>query len=589
MTVHPLNRLNLCNRGSDNYPSFLIALWIVILILPITIFSNAVAQQSRWIAAIPERFEKIEAQADVETIDELIQRRIQKEWDSFGTNIQPELLKTEANYIRVSTTSKEVLYEASFHLQPHYYTHSPTGPDTLHRISPEQPVMYYVGSARTPLALPVVSNLSKTLSGDEASYTVNLGVLPLPCPGYEKDSVRYYVVIERAIESNHTDNIVRLERFAKEFTVKADEPIPLRLTNEPLAKGAYIVRLESGAVLDFYDDFARFIDEHILLNSERIHFRLGKETVSDISSRLSIPYSVARTSHVKVELLSVVDTAHALPIVDTIRPPADYLAELDMSNFADGPYRYRLIANDMGTGKLLYDSTITFQKSAPVMIMGSGRLTKGDTLEVGGKKEDIAAILKELHSQLTMEKVVNDRIHSSLDQSEDEKRRLEEIVQAEKRNTIADVHGRAGLGKGASAGDNFFVGIEASKPALAFDVSFGFLYKSTSWLSSTPPLTLSQFTSSPKSLGFQLTWIYLKTLNGLVEPLVSVGYYGIWSNPLPGGLGSATLLSASLGVACEPLGEMNGLGLSLSVGATTGLGLSQPVQTDVNFKAYIRF
>ena len=549
---------------------------------------NAFSQRSRVAALIPERFQKVEAQNDA-TIDELIQRRIQKEWDSYGTTVIPELLKTEANYIRVSATSKDVLYEASFHLQPHYFTHSPTGPDTLHRITPEQPVMYYVGSARTPLALPVVSNLSKALAGDEASYTVNLGVLPLPYSGH-KDSIRYYVVIERAIESNHTDNVIRFEQFAKEFTSKADEPVPLRLSDELPAKGVYIVRLENGTVLDFYDDFARFIEEHILLNSERLQFKLGKETISDISSRLSIPYSVARTTQVKIELLSVVDTAHALPIVDTVRQPADYLAELDMSSFANGPYRYRLIANDIGSGKILYDSMVEFRKAAPVMIASGGRLLHNDTLEVGGRKKDWAALLNELNQQLTKEKVVNDRINSSLDQAESEKRRLEEIVQANKRNTIADIHGRVGIGAGTSAGDNLFIGIEASKPSLAFDVSFGFLYSSVPYLSYTPPQNFSQFTSSPKSLGLQLTWIYLKTLGGLIEPLVSVGYYGIWSQPsTPGGLGSATLLSTELGIACEPLGEMNGLGLSLSIGAATGLGLSQPILTNMSFKTYIRF
>ncbi|HWF44020.1 MAG TPA: hypothetical protein VG537_05220 [Candidatus Kapabacteria bacterium] len=454
--------------------------------------------------------------------------------------------------------------------------------------------MYYVGSARTPLALPIVSNLSKALAGDEASYTINLGVLPLPCPGHP-DSIRYYVVIERAIESNHTDNVIRFEQFAKEFVTKSDEPVPLRLASEPLAKGVYILRLENGTVIDFYDDFARFLEEHILINSERLKFNLGKETISDISSRLSIPYSVARTCQVKVELLSVVDTAHALPIVDTVRQPADYLAELDMSSFADGPYRYRIVATDLLSDKVLYDSTIGFRKAAPVIVSGS-RIARGDTLEVGGKKKDWASLLAELNEQLTTEKVVNERTKSSLDQSEDEKHRLEQIVDANKRNSIADIHGRVGIGFGTSAGDNFFIGIEASKPALSFDVSFGFLYGSVPYLTGyAKPQNFSQFTSSPKSLGFQLTWVVLKTAGGLIEPLVGVGYYGIWSQPVSGAsaspapLSSATLLSAQLGIACEPYGEMNGLGFSLAIGATTGLGLQQSMQTDISGKAYIRF
>ena len=182
----------------------------------------------------------------------------------------------------------------------------------------------------------MVSNLSKTLSGDEASYTVNIGILPLPDLA-SSDSMRYFVIIERVIESNHTDNSVRLERFHKEFAAKVGEPVFLRLTDERPAKGEYIVQLESGKVLDFYDDFSRFIEEHIILKSDQLSFNLGSQNISDISGRLSIPYSVAKTCEAKVQLLSVVDTAHPLTIVDTLREPADYLAEVDMSKFSTAP------------------------------------------------------------------------------------------------------------------------------------------------------------------------------------------------------------------------------------------------------------
>ncbi|HEY3873973.1 MAG TPA: hypothetical protein VGM92_00720, partial [Candidatus Kapabacteria bacterium] len=274
------------------------------------------------------------------SIEELINDRIRKEWEEAGPDFKPEIVRTEADYARLSATSKEALYESSFHLQPHYYSHAATGPDTSEHGLKEQPIMYYIGTARTPLALPVVSNLSKALNGNEASYTINIGILPLPDKN-SPDSMRYFVIIERTIESNHTDASVRLERFHKEFKAKAGEPVFLRLADEPLAKGEYILQLESGAVLDFYDDFSRFIEEHIILKSDPIKFNLGHETISDVSDRLSIPYSVAQTCEAKVQLLSVVDTAQPLTIVDTVREPADYLAELDLSKFADGPYQYR--------------------------------------------------------------------------------------------------------------------------------------------------------------------------------------------------------------------------------------------------------
>jgi hypothetical protein len=542
-------------------------------------------------AKLPVKEQKIEiAQADENSsIEDLIRNRISKEWDTYGATVTPELVKTEANYARLSVSSRDVLYEASFHLQPHYITRGATGPDSLSKLRTEQPIMYYQGSARTPLALPVVSNLSNALSGDEASYTINVGVLPLPYHGHEADSMKYYVVIERALESNHTDNTLRLERFAKEFTARIDEPVFLRLANEPLTKGAYIVRLENGSILDFYDDFSRFIEEHIVLNSVRLKFSLGHQTISDISERLSIPYSVARTSRAKVELLSVVDTAHAMSIVDTVRQPADYLAEVDMSRYADGPYQYRFTAYDIESGKEFFSETHEFRKAAPVMVVGS-RIGHADTLEVGGKKTDYAAMMRQLNEQYQREKVVNERISGSLTLAEREKKTLEEIVNANKKSTIADVHGRVGVGLGVSGGDNFFIGIESNKPALAFDVSFGMLYSSAPYLKYTAPANFSEIFKSPRSLGFQLTWLPVKFFDGLIEPLVGLGFFGIWSQTDSlAGTNSASILSAQLGFACEPLGEMRGLGFSLSAGALSGLGVNSASQFDWSFKTYVRF
>ncbi|MDP4199471.1 MAG: hypothetical protein Q8922_02855 [Bacteroidota bacterium] len=572
--------------------SHLIPFALTVIFIP----SVSSAQQAHVVATLPEKLERFDRQNDAtdgETIDELIQQRIDQEWKSYGPQARPEILKTTADYARLGSESHDLLYEASFHLQPHYYNHLATGPDTSRNVERGQSVMYYVGSARTPLALPVVSNLTTALSGNEASYTINLGILPLPYPGHP-DSVRYYVVIERAVESNHSDvPPIRFERFHKDFTAKADETVPLRLAGGTLAKGVYIVQLENGQMLDFYDDFARFIEEHIVISSERLRFALGKQTISDISSRLSIPYSVARTCKVTVQLLSVVDTTNAMTIVDTLRQPADYLAELDMSPFADGPYRYRYTARDINTSAIVYDTIAQFHKLTPLIIAQTNHLAPGDTLKVGGKKVDWAARTSELMQELSRERVVNDRINETLKRDEAEKHDLKVIVDANKKRTIADIHGRVGLGMGASAGDNIFIGIESSKPSLAFDISFGLQYASAPYLQGyQAPSIVSQIGSSPRSLGLQLTWIPVKFFDGLIEPLISAAFYGAWTKDAVavGGVGTASLISPQLGIACEPLGELNGLGFSVAYGPAYGLGQQgQSPVMDFSAKAYIRF
>lgn len=528
----------------------------------------------------------------VESIDDLLTARLEKEWFDHGRNLQPEVLKTEANYIRTSVAAPDiVLYEGSFHLVPHYYAQSPTGADsvTRHAVG-EQPVMYYTGSARTPLALPVVSNLSKTLDGDEASYTINIGILPLPrATSSANDSVHYYVVIERTVESNHTENSVKLERFAKEFSARAGEPIPLRLENAPPENNAYI-RLENGSVFDFYEDFARFFFEHIVINGERLHFALGKQSISTISSKLTIPYSVARTSEVRLQLESVVDTAHSLAIVDTLRRPADYLAELDMSKFSDGPYRYRLTATDPSTGSVLYSEVHDFQKSAPLYVVSESRVHSGDTLMVGGKKFDWPAYARDLNVQLQREKVFSERLNTSLEMTANEKKTLEDLVKAQKKNSIADIHGRWGAGASLGGGDNMFIGIEASHPAVALDISFGVMYAAVPYLSYTPAQNFSQFFTSPKSIGVQLSWIPTKFFGGIIEPLVGLAFYGIWSEPsTPQGQRSASLLAPSFGVATEPFGELTAIAMSFAYEPVIGLGLSPSSLGGFSAKAYLRF
>lgn len=564
--------------------------------LAVTGFPNrGFAQQSNLSQVIPNTSQAVKI-TDEASIEELIDQRIKEELAKGGRHFHPEMVQTEADYVRLSAASKDnVLYEASFHLQPHYYTNTTTGPDTNFHAYSGQSIMYYVGTARTPLALPVVSNLSKPLPGEEASYTVNIGVLPLPTLSNDSgtsnsDSMRYYVVIERTLESNHTDNSVRMEQFQKNCASKMGESVNMRLANEPLAKGTEVL-LENGTVLDFDDDFSRFIEEHILIESDKLAFKLGHQTVSDFTQRLSIPYSVAQSCIAKVELLSVVDTAHPLTIIDTLSQPADYLAEADLSKFSDGPYRYRYTAIEPGTGKILFTETHDFNKTSPVTVMGGARIGTPDTLVVGRKKLNMDSLLSHAYEELASETVINDRINASLTQSDKDKRDLEQAVLANKQNTIADVHGRVGFGTGFAGGYNVFIGIESNRPALSFDVSFGYLYAAVPYLNNyNSPANLSQIFSSPKSLGFQLQYIPLKFFNGWIEPLIGFAYYGIWSQPAEAnGLSSAALLSGQIGIACEPLGEVHGLGLSLSVGPGYGLGLSPASVLDWNFKTYIRF
>jgi hypothetical protein len=285
-----------------------------------------------------------------------------------------------------------------------------------------------------------------------------------------------------------------------------------------------------------------------------------------------------------------VDTAHSLPIVDTLRRPADYLAEVDMSTFADGPYRYKLVATDPINGKVLFSEVHDFQKSAPLYVQSESRVHSGDTLQVGGKHFDWQAYARNLNVQLQTEKVFNDRLNSSLELTSNEKRTLEDILSAQKKSSIADIHGRAGFGLGFGAGDNVFVGIEASHPAVALDLSVGFLYSAVPYLSYTTPQNFSQFFSSPKSIGVQLSWLPTKFFGGAIEPLVGMGFYGVWSEPsTPTGLRSASLLAPSIGVATEPFGELNGLALSFAYEPVIGLGLSPSSYGGFSAKAYVRF
>lgn len=528
-------------------------------------------------------------------MDDLMHARLQREHLKWGNKqLVPEILRIEANYIRTDAPTGEiVLHEASFHLEPRYFSIRPEGRESTSSETP-QAIMYFVGSARTPLALPLVSNLSSVLSGDEASYTVYLGILPLPNPpGVVSDSVRYYCILERAIESNRSEAKVPFERYAKEFTVKHGEPVQMRLENNPPDRQAYIVKIEDNIeTLNFYEDFARHFNEHILLHGERMQFGLGKAELSVISSRLSIPYTVGKTAAVKVELVSVVDEAHPLVLVDSIMKPADYLRAYDMKAHADGTYKYRITAKDLESGAVVFSDTKSFEKKQPLMVGAGIDLASADTLEVGGKKVSAQKKLQELNQALETEKVKSERLDESLQRTTAEKDKLKEIVSASQSNVIAGLRARYGMGLGQSTGINLFIGAESSVPSLTLDLSFGLLYSSTvPYLSYEEPKNFSQIFSSPKSLGLQFGWAPVSLLDGLINPMVRLGYFGIYSAETPatqGGRHSATLLVPSLGFSSTPGGKGSSVGFDFAAGPAFGLGIAAPATFDIQLKFYLR-
>jgi hypothetical protein len=430
---------------------------------------------------IPEQYSKADdPSAYLKSIDDLMYERIEKERARYrDTKLEPEILRVAADYIRTDApTGEVVLHEASFHLEPRYVAFSPEGQEYKDTKAAPQSVMYYVGSARTPLALPLVSNLSNVLRGDEAAYTVYLGVLPLPSPKHS-DTVRYYCIIERAIQSNRSESTVALERYAKEFSFKIGEPIQLRLDNTPPDRQALIVKIEDNAEpLNFYEDFARHLREHILLASDRLQFDLGKGTISPVSQRLSIPYTVGQMAHVKFDVLSVVDEGHPVTLIDSIMRPADYLAEYDTKHLINGTYRYRMVAKEVGTGRELYSVTKDFEKKQPVMVGNGIDLANADTLVVGGQKFNTKKKLEELNLALAVEKVKSERLETTNSILRGENKTIKEELDAKSGDVIAGIQGRSGIGFGKSTGMNVFLGAESAVPALTFDVSFGLLYSS---------------------------------------------------------------------------------------------------------------
>ncbi|HET6512501.1 MAG TPA: hypothetical protein VFH43_09945, partial [Candidatus Kapabacteria bacterium] len=483
-------------------------------------------------------------------------------------------------------------HESSFHLEPRYSSFSPEGRETISdKNTSPQPVMYFLGYARTPLALPMVSNLSTALRGDEAAYTVQLGILPLPkVAGDRSDSVTLYVIIQRSIESNRSENVVNIERYAKEFTIREGEPVQLKLENAPPERNAYIIQLEDNSILHFYEDFARYFTEHIWINTERLKFGLGKAEMSRVTSRLSIPFTVAQASKVQVELLSVIDSAPSLKIVDTVQSPADYLAEADMRPMANGPYKYRFTARDLMTDKVLFTETHNFVKSAPIMVPSPQSLATADTLQVGGKREDLRKLLSDMQYSLALRDAETERLDKTLADRTAKLRELEEEYKANQEASIAGLRTRFGLGYGIAAGSNIFLGMESKEPKLAFDVSFGVLSNAPPFVSTVGAANLSKRIENPKSLGLQLTYVFLKPAGDWLQAMAGIGYYGVWStNPQPGGIRSATILAPTIGFNNEFGGETGKYGMSVTGGFNIGLGSEKTMLGEFGVKLYKRF
>ncbi len=532
----------------------------------------------------------------IKSIDDLMRERLEIERAKYGTALAPELLRLEADYIRTDApTGENVLHEAKFHLEPRYTSFTSEGrqkTDTV-RTMP-QSVMYFVGSARTPLALPLVSNLSKVLSGDDASYTVFLGILPLPAiPNSKSDSIRYYVVIERAVEANKSEGESKFERYAKEFTARPGDPIRLRLENTPPDKKVYILKIDDNETLNFYEDFARHFKEDIIINGERLKYSLGKADLSMVSSRLSIPYTIGSTAAVKVELISVVDPAHPLTIIDSVMPPADYFAEHDMKPYPNATYKYRVSAKEIGTGKVLFDETKSFEKKSPMLVGNSVSMANSDTVEVGGKKEESRTALRELNLAKTIAETKVVQLTATLDKTNSEKAELQQKVEAEQGNVIAGLRFRVGGGfLGSSTGVNLFIGVESNVPSLTLDFSYGLLTAGVPYLNYQTPPNFSQIFSSPKSIGLQIGYSPVSFFNGILQPVARLGFYGIYSAETAstkGGIHSATLFAPSVGIMTTPGGVGTSVGIDLTAGPIFGLGISAPAQFDLQMKFYVRF
>ena len=141
----------------------------------------------------------------------------------------------------------------------------------------------------------------------------------------------------------------------------------------------------------------------------------------------------------------------------------------------------------------------------------------------------------------------------------------------------------------SAAGSHVFVGIESKEPMLSFDLSIGVLGDNPAFVSTQPAGNFSKIFNTPKSLGLQVSSVLYKG-GDWFQPMLAIGYYGVWSTqPQPGGLRSATLLTPTVGLNFEPFGEAGKLGMSFLGGVSFGLGTEQSSVAEFNFKTYWRF
>jgi hypothetical protein len=106
------------------------------------------------------------------------------------------------------------------------------------------------------------------------------------------------------------------------------------------------------------------------------------------------------------------------------------------------------------------------------------------------------------------------------------------------------------------------------------------------------PSNFSQLFSSPKSLGLEIGWSPIKLFDGVFNPVVKFGYFGIYSAETPstqGGVHSATILSPTIGFAALPGGKNTSVGIDFTAGPAFGLGVNGGAKFDWGLKFYLKF
>jgi hypothetical protein len=229
-----------------------------------------------------------------------------------------------------------------------------------------------------------------------------------------------------------------------------------------------------------------------------------------------------------------------------------------------------------------------------MIVGGAVDIAKADTVEVGGKRESSQKILQNLNLAKTIAETKVEQLTASLNMERSNNGELQKRVDAEQGKVIAGLQYRVGMGfLGVSSGINLFIGVESKVPSLTLDLSYGLLYSSSvPYLAYESPQNFSQIFTSPKSLGLQIGWSPISIFNGAVQPIVRLGYYGIYSaetTSTKGGIHSATLFAPSAGFMTTPGGIGTSWGIDLTIGPIFGLGIPAPAQIDLQMKFYYRF